>query len=259
MLNKISLKTLFLTSCVCVLSNFIFAQNTSMPKDLDGGKYTPKSTESKNKKKSSENDSRNLIGISVGHMIRKMAVVSYERAINDRFAARLSLGYCLGKDVTDGLLNDADINRYQNDNKMASTYNQNNDYIQSNNFYTDLTGKIYTNMKLAEYYDIEYKFYVGINYRMYKQTFAFNRTEDIIPTNVKNLPVLSSGTQLVIGQMAYREDGLAMEYYIGIGTKTSSFNEMSFNTTSSRYEYISKKSKETSLLLTFGLIYGISF
>ncbi len=259
MLNKISLKTLILTSYVCVLSNFIFAQNTSMPKDLDGGKYTPKSTESKNKKKSSENDNRNLIGISVGHMIRKMAVVSYERAINDRFAARLSLGYCLGKDVTEGLLNDADIYRNQNDNKMASTYNQDNDYVQSNNFYTDLTGKIYTNMKLAEYYDIEYKFYVGINYRMYKQTFAFNRTEDIIPTNVKNLPVLSSGTQLVVGQMAYREDGLAMEYYIGIGTKTSSFNEMSFNPTSSRYEYISKKSKEKSLLLTFGLIYGISF
>ena len=253
------MKKLTFLACFCILSNFIFAQNTSMPKDLDGGKYTPKSTESKNKKKSTENDNRNLIGISVGHMIRKMAVISYERAINDRFAARLSLGYCLGKDVTEGLLNDADIYRNQNDNKMASTYNQDNDYVQSNNFYTDLTGKIYTNMKLAEYYDIEYKFYVGINYRMYKQTFAFNRTEDIIPTNVKNLPVLSSGTQLVVGQMAYREDGLAMEYYIGIGTKTSSFNEMSFNPTSSRYEYISKKSKEKSLLLTFGLIYGISF
>jgi hypothetical protein len=253
------MKKLTFLSYFCILSNFGFAQNTSMPKDLDGGKYTPKSTESKNKKKSSENDNRNLIGISVGHMIRKMAVISYERAINDRFAARLSLGYCLGKDVTEGLLNDADIYRNHNDNKIASTYNQNNDYIQSNNFYTDLTGKIYTNMKLADYYDIEYKFYLGINYRMYKQTFAFNRSEDIIPTNVKNLPVLSSGTQLVVGQMAYRADGLAMEYYIGIGTKTSSFHEMSFNPTSSRYEYVSKKSKEKSLLVTFGLIYGLSF
>jgi hypothetical protein len=259
MLNKISLKTLILTSYVCVLSNFIFAQNTSMPKDLDGGKYTPKSTESKNKKKSTENDSRNLIGISVGHMVRKMAVISYERAINKRFAARLSLGYCLGKDRADGLLNEANSDNDPYEKKTASTYNINNDYIQSNNFYTDLTGKIYTNMKLADYYDIEYKFYVGINYRMYKQTFAFNRSEDIIPTNVKNLPVLSTGTQLVIGQMAYREDGLAMEYYIGIGTKTSSFHEMTFNPTSNRYEYVSKKSNEKNLLLTFGLIYGLSF
>jgi hypothetical protein len=259
MLNNISLKTLILTSCLCVLSNFIFAQNTSMPKDLDGGKYTPKSTEPKNNKKSESHENRNLIGLSVGHMVRQMAVVSYERAINNRFAARLSLGYCLGKDVTDGLFNDADINSNPYDSKIASTYSLNNDYVQSNNFYTDLTGKIYTNMKFAEYYDIEYKFYAGINYRVYKQTFAFNRSEDIFPTNVKNLPILSSGTQLVIGQMAYREDGLAMEYYIGIGTKSSSFHEMRYNPTSNRYEYNPNKSREKTLLLTFGLIYGLSF
>jgi hypothetical protein len=259
MLNKISLKTLILTSYVCVLSNFIYAQNTSMPKDLDGGKYTPKSTESKNKKKSTENDSRNLLGLSVGHMVRQMAVINYERAINERFAARLSLGYCLGKDRADGLLNEANSDNDPYEKKTASTYNINNDYIQSNNFYTDLTGKIYTNMKLADYYDIEYKFYAGINYRVYKQTFAFNKSQDIFPTNVKNLPILSTGTQLVIGQMAYREDGLAMEYYIGIGTKTSSFHEMIFNPISNRYEYNLNKSKEKGLLLTFGLIYGISF
>ena len=259
MVNNISLKTLMLTSCLCVLSNFIFAQNTSMPKDLDGGKYTPKSTESKNNKKSESHENRNLIGLSMGHIVRQMAVVSYERAINNRFAARLSLGYCLGKDVTDGLFNDADINSNPYDSKIASTYSLNNDYVQSNNFYTDLTGKIYTNMKFAEYYDIEYKFYAGINYRVYKQTFAFNRSEDIFPTNVKNLPILSSGTQLVIGQMAYREDGLAMEYYIGIGTKSSSFHEMRYIPTSNRYEYNPNKSREKSLLLTFGLIYGLSF
>jgi hypothetical protein len=114
-------------------------------------------------------------------------------------------------------------------------------------------------MKFAEYYDIEYKFYAGINYRVYKQTFAFNRSEDIFPTNVKNLPILSSGTQLVIGQMACREDGLAMEYYIGIGTKSSSFHEMRYNPTSNRYEYNPNKSREKTLLLTFGLIYGLSF
>jgi len=255
------MKKMILLSCCVLLLLPAFSQNGYMPSGLDGGKYTPKNSkdEKSKKKKDNSGEYQNLIGLSAGHLFRQMVVFSYERSLSSRFAVKGSAGYCFGKDLMTTYMSVDDPSFSGNAlHKGIINYADENQFSQKTNYYLDATGKMYTNLMLADYYDVEYRFYVGLSIRNYKQTFL-PLANDITPSNVTNLPIQNFGTSLVLGQMVYRESGATLEYYLGFGKLTSTFHGYSRDNNSYQYVYDNDKTHLNKFLITIGILYGISF
>lgn len=241
---------------VCCL-NAVQAQTGNMPGGLDGGKYTPKNNPdaSKTKKSNAGLDiEKNAISFSLAHLIRQTAVLSYERTVGSRFAIKASGGYCFGKDLTQNLLSITDANENVHD---LNYYNENYTFAQKTNYYADITGKFYSNLSEAEYYDLLYRFYVGLSYRNYRQTFLKN-SSDNAPAGIVDLPVTNRGTSLVVGQMVYNASGMTLEYYLGLGRLSSSYHTFTRDA-NYNYNYDAAKTKDHRMFFTFGVVYGFSF
>lgn len=255
------MKKMILLSCCVLFLLPAFSQSGYIPSGLDGGKYTPKnSKDEKSKKKNNNSDGyQNLIGLSAGHLFRQMVVFSYERSLTSRFAVKGSIGYCFGKDLMTTYMSIDDNSFSGNElHKGVFKYSDENEFSQKTNYYFDATGKVYSNLMLADYYDVEYRFYVGLSIRNYKQTFL-PLADDSTPANVTDLPIQNFGTSLVLGQMVYRESGASLEYYLGFGKLTTSYHGYTYNANSNRYVYDNDKTHLNKFLITIGILYGISF
>jgi hypothetical protein len=243
----------------CLNSYYSHSQSGTVLNGLDGDKYTPKESNSKTKKKKTGSDlvGNNLISISLSHFYRQIAVISYERHLGNRFGLKVSGGYCFGKDFTESF----NIHEFLNgDPNVKNLYNINdeNDFAQKFNYYFDATAKIYTNVNDAFSYDISYRFYAGLSYRNYHQTF-YPLNDEIMPKNQQLIPVSNVGTTLVIGQHIYRDLGFSFEYYLGLGRLSTSYNKFHRDQNTNQMTYDTNTTVRNKFLITFGLVYGFCF
>lgn len=252
------MKFLLILFLAISLSSSLTAQQGNMPKGLDGGKFTPKNSPKKEKQESgTELGFNNLIGLSAAHLFRQIAVLSYERHLGNRFGAKASLGYCFGKDKAYTIL-DEENSSYNTPVTLKDIIEQNPYNSSGPNYYADATAKVYTNLNESMVYDLLFRFYAGISYRNYRQTFNVNQGYSL-PTDVKTIPVNNSAISLVIGQMAYRQGGMYFEYYLGLGRINSSYNGFIRDQTTGNYQYNYAKTYLKKALLTVGVVYGIGF
>lgn len=243
-----------------LIAQYSYAQNGTILNGLDGDKYTPKNTENTSKKKKQESDliGKNLISYSVSHLVRQIAVLSYERHLGNRFGIKVSGGYCFGKDLmlstnVDEILSD------NYDDKNLISLNENNTFAHKTNYYADITGKAYTNINESSFYDLLYRFYAGLSYRNYRQSYLPSN-EDILPIGVNDILVKNAATSLVLGQYVYRENGFALEYYVGFGRKTSKYHGLTRDqNVNYKYVYDQNERTDNKLLITVGVAYGICF
>jgi hypothetical protein len=235
------------------------AQSGGVLNGLDGDKYTPKQAQQVNKNKRQSNlIGNNIISYSLSHLLRQMAVLSYERHFGERYGLKVSGGYCFGKDLMQSLSAESSLTEDYNDKDLYDIHEE-NEFAQQENHYADITGKVYTNINESSFYDLLYRVYGGLSYRNYRQTYLPVRG-DVMPAGVNDIRVNNQAVSLVIGQYVYRENGISLEYYLGIGRRTSRYHGFTRDqSVSYDFMYDQKERKENKLLFTVGVAYGICF
>jgi hypothetical protein len=214
----------------------LMAQTNRSPRGLDdlSNKKNPTSDnvkktseeEEDSEKKTSDASYNNTITFSYGHLLRGIAVFTYERNFTERFGLGASLGYCFVTDQALSMFGSDDFDMPRSDYFTLQDYLNMERLKHGYNYYVDLTGKINSNTNFVNLMgsELEYRFFAALSVRRYLNQIDL---EDNLSTKI-NAPVnmTHTGALVKLGQTVYRLNGLTNEYYIGFGTLRTKFPTM---------------------------------
>jgi hypothetical protein len=229
---------------------------------LDGKQYTPQNSQT-NKKDAKEgpHDFNNTIYLNLSHAVRGIGSIGYQRMIIKHLAVKASVGYCFAVDPTSFFIYTDNESNYT-DTKALPTYMMDDSKLQAKkSIYSDFGIKYCSRLREADYSDVTFRMYVGVDFRRYNYQL-------MMPTNYRYsindersviAPVKQQAYHLLAGMQVYRSGGYSWELYTGLGI----INRKAYNFTRGEFEsYYSQNASLSSyntLQLVLGWNVGFSF